>query len=130
MQVTPGNVPPFTPENLIENVFLGDGTEVFSVTFNGDPIAVGFFDGTNSNIGIDRGVLMTTGTALNAIGPNNDGGAINGVNNAGVDDDPDLASISAVEINDAAIYEITFSPFADTLRFEYVFASEEYEEFT
>ncbi|MEM6723436.1 MAG: choice-of-anchor L domain-containing protein, partial [Bacteroidota bacterium] len=127
LQVTPANVPPFTPENLIENIFLGEGTEVFSVTYTGDPAAIGFFNGENSNIGIDRGVLMTSGFATNAIGPN-DANGTTGNNTGGTD--PDLASISAVQIGDASVYEIVFSPFADTLRFEYVFASEEYEEFT
>ncbi|TAK44616.1 MAG: hypothetical protein EPO28_04585, partial [Saprospiraceae bacterium] len=43
MEITDATTPPITPENLITNIFLGDGVEVLDVTFNGDPLAIGYF---------------------------------------------------------------------------------------
>ena len=127
LEVTDATTPPFDPINLIENIFLGGGVDVINVTYTGDPIAVGFFNGENSNIGIERGILMTSGAALNAIGPNT-GAGTSTANSGGFD--ADIANIANNNnVNDAAVYEITFRPFADTLRFDYVFASEEYDEF-
>ncbi len=137
MEVTPGNVVPFTPVNLIENVFLDEGVEVLNVTYNGDPLSVGYFENASGEIGIDRGVVMTTGFADDVNGaPNcednnscsNLGDGTTGNSSGG--SDPDLVDIvGGTVINDAAIYEITFIPLADTLEFDYVFASDEYPEF-
>ena len=44
--------------------------------------------------------------------------------------DPDISAISGVGLNDVCKYSITFIPTSDTLRFKYVFASEEYPEFS
>lgn len=127
LSVTPAGVPPVTPVNLIKQVFLGDGVEVLNVNFQGDNAAIGRFSGGQNIIGIDQGIIMTTGSAaLAATFPNTNAGA--GLNNNGTTD-ADLASISGFNINDAAIYTITFIPTADTLRFKYVFASEEYPDY-
>ncbi len=118
---------PFSPENLVKNVFLGDGVEVISVNYNNDLVAMGFFNDALGDIGIERGILMTTGNAITALGPNNAGGAGSGNNNGS---DGDLLSlISPTPVNDAAVLTIQFVPAADTLRFKYVFASEEYDEY-
>ena len=37
------NAPPITPDNLITNIFLGEGVEVLNVQFQGSPASVGFF---------------------------------------------------------------------------------------
>ncbi|MCB0640037.1 MAG: hypothetical protein KDC44_00285, partial [Phaeodactylibacter sp.] len=41
IEVTDGATDPYTPENLITNIFLGDGVEVINVTFTGGANAVG-----------------------------------------------------------------------------------------
>ncbi|MCB0639721.1 MAG: choice-of-anchor L domain-containing protein, partial [Lewinella sp.] len=128
------NSPPITPENLITNVFLGDGVEVLNVQFSGDPAAVGFFNLASDEIGMERGIVMTTGKAVTS-------GADFGVNAVGDNQasegttstfgDVDLQSIAGqgTAINDVAVYTITFVPTADTLRFSYAFGSEEYPEY-
>ncbi|MEZ4986534.1 MAG: hypothetical protein R2795_16115 [Saprospiraceae bacterium] len=50
------NTPPITPENLISNVFLGDGVEVISIDFDGDPMSVGYFSQGLNTIGMERGL--------------------------------------------------------------------------
>ncbi len=136
MEVSDGSMPPLTPENLITNVFLGDGVEVLSVEFNGIPSAVGYFTKGQNKIDIERGILMTSGRAasdncsLGPFGANCVGSQFASTSNLSTVTDPDLQSIAAGgQLNDVAKYTITFIPNSDTLRFNYVFASEEYPEF-
>ena len=56
---------------LHENILLGSGVTAFNITFNGDSSRqIGYFNGTNSNIGIGEGLLLTTGDVSIAVGPN------------------------------------------------------------
>ncbi len=133
-KVTGADLKPYTPENLISNVFLGEGVEVKSITYRGVPQAVGYFTGGQAAIGIERGIVMTTGNASDAgsvNGPNRGTGAGDqiSVNNASTATDPSLAAAATGPLLNAAVYEIRFVPSADTLRFRYCFASEEYPEF-
>ena len=117
----------FTPESLISNVFLGDGVEVTNITYDGDDLAVGYFSNGLNDVGIDRGIIMASGFATTAATPNSAGGTTG--NTDGALNCPDLQNIATGGLNDIARYEITFVPTADTLRFKYVFASEEYPEY-
>ncbi len=136
MEITDASTAPFTPENLISNIFLGDGVNVLNVTFEGDPLAVGYFKDGENAIGIDRGIILTSGRAA-AVSCNGGpfGADCLGNNFASTDVnssafDNDLSSIANGTPLDIAKYTITFQPFADTLRFKYVFASEEYPEYS
>ena len=125
--VTPSTTLPFTPTNLITQVFLGQGVDVINVTYTGDNAAIGHFTGGQNIFGINEGLVMTTGAASLAGNVSNLGGSNGQANSGGTD--PDLVSIAGFNINDAAIYNITFVPSADTLRFDYVFGSDEYPDF-
>ena len=134
MEVTDATTPPITPENLITNIFLGDGVEVLDVTFSGDPLAVGYFKNALNEVGIDRGILMTSGRAASQdcangpLGADCNGTQFSSNDNSSTVSDPDLSAIASGTIHDAAKFSITFIPTSDTLRFKYVFASEEYPE--
>ena len=96
--------------------------------------AYGIFEaGDNTDLGLDRGLLLTSGDANWAIGPNNDGGGgnFNAINNAPGDPDLDYLSQqgSGDESNDACIIELDVFAATNELVFEYVFGSEEYPEF-
>ena len=65
IQVSDASIPPFTPENLISNYFLGEGVKVLSITYEGKNTAVGYFDKAKTNVGIQRGIVMTTGRVAN-----------------------------------------------------------------
>lgn len=137
MEVTDATTAPFTPENLITNIFLGEGVEVLNVTFEGDPISVGYFTKGENKIGIERGVLLTSGRAASAncagfeVGANCVGSQFASSGTESTATDPDLTSlVNGGVIHDVAKYTITFIPTADTLRFKYVFASEEYPEYS
>lgn len=134
MEVTDATTPPITPANLITNIFLGSGVEVLDVNFVGDPLAVGYFKNALNEVGIERGILLTSGRAAAVnCGPGPLGANCNGTqfcsnDNSGSATDPDLQAIASGTLFDFAKFTITFIPTSDTLRFKYVFASEEYPE--
>jgi gliding motility-associated-like protein len=128
LEVTPANTPPFTPENLITNVFLGDGVEVVGITYDGVPAAVGYFTNGEDDMGIDRGIIMSSGEVTSAPMANNSG-STSGTTSGSSVPDADLSTIANANIFDVARYEISFIPISDTLRFRFVFASEEYPEY-
>ncbi len=136
MQVTGGNVLPYTPQNLISNIFLGEGVEVTNITYNGVSSAVGYFSNANNVVGIDRGIVLTTGRVESTTGPFPDVGCDEvGMEQASVDNssnanDNDLENLTTSTLNDVAVYSITFVPTSDTLRFRYCFGSEEYPEYS
>ena len=137
IQVSDASIPPFTPENLISNYFLGEGVKVLSIKYEGKNTAVGYFDKAKANVGIQRGIVMTTGrvandpTNLNVKGITNPASQNASTANGFGSTDPDIGKLlkPGQAVKDMAKYTITFIPTSDTLRFKYVFASEEYPEF-
>lgn len=127
-----------SPVQLVEDVLVGNGVAVSNVTYTGDLEAIGSFNGANTNLGLNSGIILTTGTVLNS----NSGGLLGGpegphgpnnTGSAGLDNDAGgyqpLTNIANEETHDAAILEFDFVPTSDTVRFRYVFGSEEYPEF-
>jgi gliding motility-associated-like protein len=119
------------PQGLVQNILLGNGVTVSNVTYNGSPVAIAQFTAANTTLGINSGIVMTTGTTL----PNGDGPqGPNDASGAGVDNNMggfNLLSqaIQGTQTYNAAILEFDFIPYADTIRFKYVFGSDEYPEF-
>jgi len=125
-------VPPFDPVGLIEDEFLGEGIDIVNITFEGNDGSVGYFNSGSSSIGIEKGIIMTTGLveANGAdVGINAPGSAQSNADNGSTANDADLTSLSSVGLFNIARYTIEFIPSSDTLSFRYVFASEEYPEF-
>lgn len=118
-----------TPAQIVQNVLLGPGVTAMNIQFFGDPDQIGTFNGQNCNVGLDSGMVMCTGNIAVALGPNNTGSASNGGGNFGVGD-PDLDAIIAPQTtNDRAALEFDFVPTGDSVKFRFVFGSEEYLEF-
>lgn len=119
------------PQGLVQNVLLGNGVTVSNVSYNGSPAAIAQFTAANTTLGINSGIVLTTGTTL----PNGDGPhGPNDTPGAGVDNNMggfNLLSqaIQGTQTYNAAILEFDFVPYADTVRFKYVFGSDEYPEF-
>lgn len=120
-----------TPQQLVEDVLLGGGVTAFNITYNGvatppaDQPGRGSFTAVNSNIGLDAGVILSTGRVIDAANPATF--FASNANNTG--SDPDLVALSGQVINDRSVLEFDFIPTGDTLRFRYVFASEEYPDY-
>lgn len=116
-----------SPEQLVQDVLIGDGITATNITYSGSKFSIGkFTNGSSTNIGLDGGILLSTGKATDAVGPNQ---LPNTQFNTMHGSDPELAALSGgVSIYDAVALEFDFVPMSDTIRFEYVFASEEYDE--
>jgi len=114
------------------NRLVGQGVKVSNIRVNcpsGSGRPYGYFTDNTGTLGIDDGLIMTTGSAKDAIGPNNSGSK--GQSNKNDNQDPDLQNITNTGEKqfDACVIEFDVEVFADTLTFDYVFGSEEYLEF-
>ena len=110
-------------EDLVQDVLVGNGVVVTNITFNSPNARIGYFDGTNTNIDMDEGIVMATKNVNIAnCGPTTDG--------SGQGSDPDLEAIVGVSnLNDVTILEFDFVPQGDFVEFNFVFASTEYHDF-
>ena len=115
-----------TPTELVQEILIGGGIETSNITYTGVDIARGEFWGGPGNIGVESGVILTSGSINIAPGPNNSGSA---GNNNGAPGDPDLQAISGVSSHNACVLEFDFVPQSSMVSFRYVFASEEYHEY-
>lgn len=127
LSVTAANQPPFDNlPNLISNHLTGAGIEILEVESSLDPRSIGFFTDGDSAIDLSRGLILTTGFSLSA----KDFGSTQ-ASDANLNDYilPELQAIATSTLNDVAFFRITFRPFSDSIRFRYVFGSEEYPEY-
>ena len=115
-----------TPLELAESL-IGEGVSISGVTMDCPSGASGFFDCLDCNVGIANGILLTSGDVYSANGPNNSGSTGTG---HGAPGDADLNMIpGVVGTNDACVLEFDLTVTSDTIRFNYVFGSEEYIEY-
>jgi hypothetical protein len=117
------------PINTVIQNLLGPDVQFSNVTFSGDFDQIGLFNSTTSNLPFPTGVIMGTGGISNAIGPNNSGSSSITGGNFGATD-ADLNLLDGLTHNDAAILEFDFIATGTSISFDYVFASEEYPEYT
>jgi hypothetical protein len=122
-------IAPATAAEMVATLVAGStgitvvaGSEVYT----GAPTASGTFTGGTCILPFNTGIVLTTGSAVGAIGPNDDPafGVINGTPG-----DAQLSTLSGQLTFDAATLEFRFIPTAPTISFQYVFGSEEYNEF-
>ncbi len=134
LTVVQGAALSMTPQELVQNYLVGPGVTVSNVTLNGSSSnittnLIGSFSTHGlamTQLGLPGGILMTSGKANIAIGPNNNPGAGFGAGGSG---DPDLNAISGSTTFDKCVLEFDFVPQNDTVRFRYVFGSEEFFEY-
>ncbi|MBN2667893.1 MAG: choice-of-anchor L domain-containing protein [Bacteroidales bacterium] len=121
----------FTPQELVEDILITGCLQAFNVTYDGDPTAIGYFQGGEGTFGMASGLVMGSGSIEELTGQGFDN-----VNNetAQADVESDLSDISvlnggASDMYDEAILEFDFVPSSDTTEFQFVFASAEYPTF-
>ncbi len=116
---------------------VGDGVSISNVSFTGNSLMAAFFNNLgNNNISIDSGIVLTSGRAKTS-GSNRglDGNGTTTASSAladnpwGLPGDAALAAaigspLSALE--DACVLEFDFTPLGDSIKFSYIFSSEEY----
>jgi Calx-beta domain/SprB repeat/CHU_C Type IX secretion signal domain len=117
-----------SPEEAIRDVLIGgDCFDVTNIEFTGAAVQLAQFGNGITNVGFNTGVLISTGDASTAIGPNDADNAGSGV--GGGNSDADLGALTTQSMFDVAKLEFDFRPTQTPVVFEYVFASEEYCEF-
>lgn len=117
----------YTAQGMISDFFDSTCVAVSNITYTGDSTSMSFFEGSQTNLGINAGILITTGNVFDAIGPNDSPSTSTNNGNPG---DTDLDGLIPGYITyDASVLEFDLVPQTDTLTFVYSFASEEYQEF-
>jgi hypothetical protein len=115
-----------TLPQLVE-ALLGPGVTASNVVLSGAPIAAGTFQGGLSIVSIDSGIVLSSGDIASVLGPNMSDGTSTINNTPG---DVDLNALTTSPTFDACTLEFDFScPAASQISFQYVFTSEEYNEY-
>lgn len=112
---------------LAQNL-VGNGVTISDVKFTGDGShCAGTFSGGTGIIGFENGVILSSGDIANVIGPN----VLDGISqNNGQSGDADLNGlIPGFSTYDACVLEFDFVPQSNSLQFDYVFTSDEYNEY-
>jgi SprB repeat len=115
----------YSAEQLVD-IILADGIEYSNVVATGFSEGQAYFEG-QSNMDLNSGIILSSGNAFLAIGPNNTGSAGYDCGNPG---DPDLTILAGISTYDASILEFDFNSGSETiLSVNFCFGSEEYPEY-
>jgi hypothetical protein len=115
-----------TPEDLV-NSLLKEGVAVSNITLTGANRSAGNFSGGEGIIGFENGIILSSGNISFVVGPNKFDD-VTTINN--LPGDPDLdALVPGFKTFDATVLEFDFVPETGIIQFEYVFTSDEYNEF-
>lgn len=121
-------------EELVENVLIGgDCSQIFNITystgtsFNGnEPNGIGFFSAASDTFDFTEGILLSTGNAIDATGPNSSITSSSGTSTwLG---DADLEQAIGIQSNNATVIEFDFIPVINQISFDFLMASEEYDQ--
>lgn len=119
--------------NEVAQFLEGAGVEISNLRIN-DTVKLTksylYFEEEEGVIGITEGLLLTTGIAANAVGPNDTPRKTYRMSSKPVED-PKILSLfpNSKQLYDPCIVEFDIQIDADSLVFNYVFASEEYPEY-
>lgn len=123
----------YTAQELIEAILIDSNcitnvvvTNVIGGNFNNTNQSYGYFEATGTGFPFQKGLVLSTGKATNVEGPNNtlsDDDALDWVG------DTDLEKVlNETNTVNATVIEFDFTSVTNQISFNYVFASEEYQE--
>ena len=127
-QITTTNTAPYnTEEYLVNDVLLGADLLTSNYTSVGFAEGIGYFDGSNSNIGFDEGVILSSGGIDMVTGGFGGGSGLSG--------EPDLElALNQInlfwDVNNVTVLEFDFVAESEVVSFNYVFGSSEYAGYT
>ena len=113
-------------EYLVKKILVGNGVLAGNVTFKGPKHSIGLYADAQAPVGIDTGIVLTSGNAIYTVGPNRSPRSGWASNAPG---DKDLDGIARGKTHDASVLEFDFVTSSENLSFKFVFASEEYLEY-
>ena len=126
-------VVPTNVAQTLAQTLVGTGVTISNTTLNcgaapqgSTNYGSGTFTVTSSNLGMDSGIVLTCGRAAASVGTV----ATFASNVTGNGGDPDLTAVIGGATYDKCILEFDFETIGDTVKFNYVFGSEEYLGYT
>jgi hypothetical protein len=121
-------ITPTTDANQLRDAVIGDGiTSVGNAIFTGSDTSAGIFNGGGSALGLESGIVLTTGDVGFADAANTADDSGGDASGAG-DEDLDAAMALETMTSDATVLEFTFKTETSDLYFNFIFASEEFNE--
>ncbi|MGB3605853.1 DUF7619 domain-containing protein [Psychroserpens sp.] len=120
-------------EELVENIFVGDQcSQISNITYstsndfqNTEFSGIGHFLNASTEFPFTEGIVLSTGNALDASGPNTSTNISSGTNLW--PGDADLDALLDISSNNATIIEFDFIPVVNEISFDFLMASEEYD---
>jgi len=122
------NINPGQTAQAMAQKLVGPGITIQNPTLSCASIANGTFQVVSSNLGLDSGIVLTTGRASttgSSYGVNGQA-SVNASTNNSTAGDPQLNALANSSTQNACILEFDLVPKGDTISFDYVFGSEEY----
>jgi len=123
----------YTAQQLIESILINSDcisnvnvTNVLGGNFNNTDQSYGYFDATGTSFPFQNGLVLSTGKLKNVEGPNTTLSDDDAPNWSG---DSDLENVlNETNTTNATIIEFDFVSLTNQVSFNYIFASEEYQE--
>lgn len=119
-----------TTTQLVENILVSNSCAnvsniIVSNSYDfGNGSSFGYFSANGSQFPFDEGIILTTGKATSAVGPN---GSILSEGPSSWSGDADLEQALGVSNSiNATVLEFDFLPLGNKISFDYIFASEQY----
>lgn len=113
----------------LANILAGpDITPFNAVVFDTFSYQTGSFNYIGNDLGLNNGIILSTGDVMAAIGPNSASNTTSGTQSASSSDSL-LSSIANRGISDLTFLEFEFEAPSDEISFNYIFLSEDYNEF-
>ncbi|MBZ0150955.1 MAG: choice-of-anchor L domain-containing protein [Planctomycetes bacterium] len=115
-----------TPLQVVQSL-LGPGVTASNIVLNAAPTAAGTFQGGLPVVGIDNGILLSSGNIASVVGPN----VLDSTSTSNLfPGDVDLDGLTTSPTFDATTLEFDFDcSSGGVITFQYVFTSEEYNEY-
>lgn len=129
-----------TPADLV-NALVGSGVTISNVTYLGNTRAAGIFSGGLAILGFDSGIVLDSGAVQTLPEDFPCSAGVEGPNDCyepldanstdfALSGDDNLTLLSGFPTFDAAVLEFDFVPQFSTVQFQYVFASDEYSDYS
>ena len=117
-----------SPDFMVRKVLLNgeENMAVTNVRLISHPLSAGVFENKSKYYLMKKGILLSTGRAEDALGPNDEPNTSFAMSMPG---NPALDRIATGRTYDATMLSFEFSPLQDSIYFNFVFASEEYPEY-
>lgn len=121
----------YTAQNLVDlltknsSCATTSSASVFGDTFSAPQNSFGYFNSGTSSFPFTEGVLLSTWSSSNSVGPfvRNQGGG-----NSSWKGDADLDQALGIKSINASVLEFDFVPLTNFISFNYIFASNEYQD--